>query len=182
MDGGRDGGHAAGLALYAAALRDGRLLSSRSMQFVTAWFPAGDWGQVGHNLFRVEHATGPAIIGHDGDVLGFTGSFYWVEGTDTVVAVLCNVGSMHSGEVPGTAYSVATKLRFIELATKVARSIPHGRPQRVTRPLGPLGSPADATESAADGILAMWLEVRRVTSESIRSRLTTELLSTRQTR
>jgi D-alanyl-D-alanine carboxypeptidase len=43
------------LALYAAALRDGRLLSSRSMQFVTSWFPAGDWGQVGHNLFRVEH-------------------------------------------------------------------------------------------------------------------------------
>jgi hypothetical protein len=38
------------------------------------------------------------------------------------VVVLCNVGAMHSGEVPGTAYSVAGKRGFIDLAVRVATS------------------------------------------------------------
>jgi D-alanyl-D-alanine carboxypeptidase len=116
------------LALYGTALRDGRLLMPQSMDFMMEWFPITDseWfpegrrAQIGHNLFRVEHAGGLAVIGHDGDVLGFTGSLYWIEGADAVVAVLCNVGSMHSGEVPGNAYSMASEKKFIELAGKVA--------------------------------------------------------------
>ena len=120
------------LARYAMALRDGRLLKPESMKFMTEWFPAGDGEQVGHNVFRTVYPGGVAVIGHDGDVLGFTGSFYWVEGADVVVAVVSNVGSMHStsagtgaaepGKVPGTAYTVAKDKRFIDLATKVATS------------------------------------------------------------
>lgn len=118
------------LALYAVALRDGRLLKPESMKFMTTWFPAGDGWQVGHNVFRHVYRDGVAIIGHSGDVLGFSGSFYWVEGADVVVAVLCNVGSMHSlsadidsaaAEEPlGTAWQVAEDERFVELATRVA--------------------------------------------------------------
>jgi D-alanyl-D-alanine carboxypeptidase len=118
------------LARYAVALRDGRLLKPESMKFLTTWFPAGEGSQVGHNVFRREYPGGVAVIGHNGDVLGFTGSFYWVEGADAVVAVVANVGSMHStsagtgaapaGKVPGTAYLVADDKRFIALATKVA--------------------------------------------------------------
>ena len=110
------------LALYAVALRDGRLLSSQSMEFMTEWSPADERWQVGHNLFRHQYPEGLAIVGHYGDVLGFTAALYWVEGTDTVVAVLCNVGAMHSGEVPGTAYSVAEKMELIDLAVRVAAS------------------------------------------------------------
>ena len=120
------------LALYAVALRDGRLLKPESMRFLTQWFPAGDGEQVGHNVFRTAYPSGVAIIGHAGDVLGFTGSFYWVEGKDAVVAVVCNVGSMHatsagtgaaaSGNVPGTAYLVSQQPRFIDIATNVAAS------------------------------------------------------------
>jgi D-alanyl-D-alanine carboxypeptidase len=76
--------------------------------------------QVGHNIFRNEYPDGPALIGHGGSVLGFTGSLYWVEGADVVVAVVCNVGTMHSGEVPGSASSVAKAREFVDLATKVA--------------------------------------------------------------
>jgi len=108
------------LALYAVALRDGRLLSAQSMKFMTEWFPVQEGMQVGHNLFRIESKGGLTTIGHSGDVLGFTGTMYWVEGTDVAVAVLCNVGSMHSGDVPGTAYSVGENRRFIELAMRVA--------------------------------------------------------------
>lgn len=118
------------LARYAAALRDGRLLKPASMKFMTEWSPAGEGEQVGHGLFRSAYPGDLAVIGHDGDVLGFTGSFYWVEGADVVVAVVSNVGSMHStsagtgsaaaGNVPGTAYLVAKDKRFIDLAMKVA--------------------------------------------------------------
>ncbi len=111
------------LALYAVALRGGRLLSSQSMKFMTEWIPTGEGWQMGHNLSRVEYPGGLAFIGHNGDVLGFTGSLYWVEGTDAVVAVMCNVGAMHSGEVPGTAYSVGENRGFIDLATRVAASM-----------------------------------------------------------
>lgn len=110
------------LALYGVALRDGRLLSSKSMKFMTEWFPAGESGQVGHNLFRRQYSDGAAIIGHTGDVLGFTASLYWAEGTDAVMAVVCNVGSMHSGEVPGTAKSVGRDRRFVDLTARVAAS------------------------------------------------------------
>ena len=87
---------------------------------MTEWFPVQEGMQVGHNLFRIESNGGHTAIGHNGDVLGFTGTMYWVEGTDVAVAVLCNVGSMHSGDVPGTAYSVGENRRFIELAMRVA--------------------------------------------------------------
>jgi len=73
--------------------------------------------------------TAIPIIGHAGDVLGFSGSLYWIEGTDAVVAVLCNVGSMHSGKVPGTAYTVARDPRFVKLAAAVAQSMSTPRPQ-----------------------------------------------------
>jgi D-alanyl-D-alanine carboxypeptidase len=108
------------LALYAVALRDGRLLGPESMAFMFDWFPAGDGVQVGHNLFRTQYPGGPTLIGHSGSVLGFTGSLYWVEGADVVVAVVTNVGTMHSGRVPGSAGSVARSRDFIEAAMRVA--------------------------------------------------------------
>ena len=49
-----------------------------------------------------------------------SGSMYWVEGTDVVVAVVANVGTMHSGRVPGSAGSVARARAFIDQAMRVA--------------------------------------------------------------
>jgi len=108
------------LALYGSALRAGRLLDSTSMRFLTDWFPAGEHVQVGHNVFRTEYDDGLAIIGHSGSVLGFTGGLYWVEGTDVVVAVVSNVGTMHSGKVPGSASTVARSREFIDAALRLA--------------------------------------------------------------
>lgn len=116
------------LASFGAALRDGRLLSPRSTRFMTQWFPVASQAthdafrnaHVGHNLFRSQYADGLAVVGHDGDVLGFSGSLYWVEGTDVVVAVLCNVGSMHAGAAAGgVAYSVAKTTQFIEAVRRL---------------------------------------------------------------
>lgn len=111
------------LALYTVALRDGRLLRSQSMEFMTEWFPVEEGVQVGHNLYHIEYPDSLSIIGHNGDVLGFTGSMYWIEGVDAAVSVLCNVGAMHSGAVPGKAPSVAQSREFIELVMRVVASI-----------------------------------------------------------
>ena len=67
-----------------------------------------------------EYPDGLVLIGHSGSVLGFTGSMYWVEGTDVAVAVLANVGTMHSGRAPGSAGSVARARAFIDQAMRVA--------------------------------------------------------------
>ena len=108
------------LARYVAALRDGRLLEPESMAFMLDWFPAGDGVRVGHNLFRYEYPDGLVLIGHSGSVLGFTASMYWVEGADVAVAVVTNVGTMHSGSVPASASSVARARAFVEQAMRVA--------------------------------------------------------------
>jgi len=108
------------LVRYVQALRGGRLLEPESMEFMLDWFPAGERRQVGHNVFRSEYPDGLAVIGHSGSVLGFTASVYWVEGTDVAVAVVANVGTMHSGRVPASAGSVARARPFIDQVLKVA--------------------------------------------------------------
>lgn len=118
------------LARYGAALRGGQLLNPESMKFLTEWYTIDDRSQVGHNVFRDTYPSGAALVGHDGNVLGFTGSLYWIEGVDVVVAVVANVGSMHStsagtgtaaaDQVPGTASLVSRQPRFIELAAGLA--------------------------------------------------------------
>ncbi len=108
------------LAAYGEALRDGRLLSPRAMAIFTEWFPINEVVAVGHNFFRVAVPGRPVLIEHSGSVLGFTGELYWVEGTDVVVAVVSNVGTMHVGRSPASAPSVAADPQFVRLAIEVA--------------------------------------------------------------
>ena len=110
------------LVLYVVALRDGLLLEPESMEFMLDWFPVRDGVQIGHNVFRYEYPDDLVLIGHGGSVLGFTGSMYWIEGTDVAVAVVTNVGTMHSGRVPASAGSVARAEAFIENAMRVAEA------------------------------------------------------------
>jgi D-alanyl-D-alanine carboxypeptidase len=108
------------LALYVVALRDGVLLEPESMEFMLDWFPVREGVQVGHNVFRYEYPEDLVLIGHGGSVLGFTASIYWVEDADVAVAVVANVGTMHSGRVPASAGTVARDQAFIRQAMMVA--------------------------------------------------------------
>lgn len=109
------------LALYGVALRDGRLLRPESLELMTRWVPAGPDMQVGHGLFRITYPDGPAILRHNGDVLGFTAGLFWIEGVDAVVGMMCNVGGMHAGKVPLAINSVEKQKQFVDA---VLRSIP----------------------------------------------------------
>lgn len=108
------------LAVFALALRDARIISPASLKFMTQWTPAWKGAEVGHGLFRTQNASG-STIGHNGSVLGFTGSFYWTEQGDAIVAVLSNVGTMHAGDVPTSAAHVAQRSEFAGLAVQFAQ-------------------------------------------------------------
>lgn len=107
------------LAVFALALRDGRLLKPESLRFMTAWTRVSGGDQVGHGLFRRARGN-DHLIGHNGSVLGFTGSFFWQEQGDAVVVVLSNIGAMHAGRVPVSAPGVALDSAFFELAMRYA--------------------------------------------------------------
>jgi D-alanyl-D-alanine carboxypeptidase len=107
------------LAWYGVLLRDGRLLDQQSMRFMMEWFPVDENRQVGHNVFRVVFPSGVVVIGHNGSVLGFSASLYWIEGADMVVAVMCNVGAMHSGKSARDRSLVGMDQRFVAVAHRV---------------------------------------------------------------
>jgi D-alanyl-D-alanine carboxypeptidase len=107
------------IARLALALRDARIVSPASLQFMTQWTPAWKDAEVGHGLFRTR-IEDRNVIGHNGSVLGFTGSFYWTEQGDAVIAVSSNVGTMHSGEVPTSAAHLARSSEFAALAIRFA--------------------------------------------------------------
>jgi D-serine dehydratase len=121
------------MALYGAALRDGKLLTPNSMEFLAQWLPAGKTMQVGHNVFREEHPDGFTLIGHNGAVLGFSATLYWIEGADAVVAAMCNVGVMHSGEGCKGINSMVKTREFLETVLQITgeRSDVSAIPRRV---------------------------------------------------
>lgn len=81
---------------FMTALKFGRLLGSEVNQQMLAWLPAHSGKQMGLGIFRATTAYG-SIIGHGGNVLGFSSTTWWFEEADCVLALLTNVGSMHSG-------------------------------------------------------------------------------------
>jgi hypothetical protein len=52
--------------------------------------------EVSEGLFRGTYDS-VSVIGHTGDVLGFSATLGWLEDQDMVLVLLANGGSMHSG-------------------------------------------------------------------------------------
>jgi D-alanyl-D-alanine carboxypeptidase len=112
------------LLKFAIAIRDGTLLSASSMKILQDWKSARNEAEIGHGLFRFKSALGYGNwLGHNGSVLGFTGSLFWAEEGDCAVCVLANVGTMHAGDVPSSAAHVAIKSEFLGLAKELATHV-----------------------------------------------------------
>ncbi|KAE9382023.1 beta-lactamase/transpeptidase-like protein [Stipitochalara longipes BDJ] len=112
------------LLKLAIAIRDGKLLSSSSMKTLQDWKLASKTAEIGHGLFRFKSPLGYGNwLGHNGSLLGFTGSLFWAEEGDCAVCVLANVGTMHAGDVPSSAAHVAINTEFLELAKKLTASV-----------------------------------------------------------
>ncbi|CCD56444.1 similar to D-Ala-D-Ala carboxypeptidase B [Botrytis cinerea T4] len=108
------------LLKFAISLRDGKLLSPSSMHLLTMWQLARKSTEIGHGIFRFEHpTTHKNWLGHNGSVLGFTGSLWWNEELDCAVCVLANVGTMHAGKVSSSAPQIVFESEFLEIAMKL---------------------------------------------------------------
>jgi D-alanyl-D-alanine carboxypeptidase len=111
----------ADLTTFGLAIRDGKLLNLSSMKILQDWKPAENGAEIGHGLFRFKSPFGYGNwLGHNGSVLGFTGSLFWLEDGDCTVSVLANVGTMHAGNVPSSAAHVVIKSEFLGLAKELA--------------------------------------------------------------
>ena len=104
---------ASDLVAFGRALRDGRLIGAAEASRMAPFFevPAKseetDKHAVGLGLFRhVIEGVGP-VLGHGGAVLGSTASLWWSSDPDLVLAVVSNVGTMHSGPGLASAGTVA---------------------------------------------------------------------------
>lgn len=106
---------------FALAIRNGELLSTEATKLMQEWknIGAGDQIMIGLGLFRFQKDQ-ETWLGHNGSTLGFTGCFLWAEDADCAIALLCNVGTMHCGEVPSDASTIAMKTEFLKLALELA--------------------------------------------------------------
>jgi D-alanyl-D-alanine carboxypeptidase len=100
---------ASALATYAVGLASGKLLDARSRAIFFDFRPtASSEGrvQIGHGIFRMAmREGGPVAINHTGGVIGFSALMAWVEGTQTALVVLINVGTMHSDPIEESEYT-----------------------------------------------------------------------------
>jgi len=93
---------ASDLVRWAQELRDGKLVSPKTHRASLTYLPpriprTPPGSQYLQGIVRHEnYFRGAARLGHSGSVLGFTAAMYWLEGTDVVVALLANVGRMHT--------------------------------------------------------------------------------------
>ena len=93
------------LLRYARALRDGELLGSATHRQMFTYYPPADGGRPNREymlgISRTQRAYGDyASVGHGGGTLGFSARMIWFEGTDVIIIMLTNIGSMHSGLSP----------------------------------------------------------------------------------
>jgi D-alanyl-D-alanine carboxypeptidase len=108
------------LTAFALALRTGQILSEAGMHKLTQWTHTGENSEVGCGVFRFQHAAGP-LVGHTGNVLGFSSCMFWDMNSEAVFAVCSNAGSMHAGDDVPNAGSTALRSPFTALALRFAR-------------------------------------------------------------
>jgi D-alanyl-D-alanine carboxypeptidase len=92
---------ASDLVRWVQELRDGKLLSPQTHRDALTHFPPREPRTSGlqylQGIGRTENFfRGATRLGHSGGVLGFSAAMYWLEGTDVAVALLANVGRMHT--------------------------------------------------------------------------------------
>ena len=111
------------LALFAQALRDGKVVGQAALRRMLDFRATDDPNeQAGQGIFRDRYGT-ETLIGYTGNVLGFGAAVGWLEHEDMVLVVMTNVGAMHAG---GSAYYPEKLLKDTQLirrARELAREL-----------------------------------------------------------
>ncbi|MEQ8743687.1 serine hydrolase domain-containing protein [Parasphingorhabdus sp.] len=110
------------LAHFAASCRAGLFLNHDLMNTLADWIPVDQRLEVGRGLFRRTLEDGRRLVGHTGGVQGYSASVHWLEKQDLSIAVLANVGTMHTGEKLANATTLAFNCDFIDAASAYAKT------------------------------------------------------------
>lgn len=144
------------LARYGVAIFDGTLLSDEALDALLTFRPI-QWSspadeaaepepvlETGYGLFR-RRLGAFRVLGHAGDVLGYSAWLYYEPTSQVALSVLANAGTMHAGPGVGAGGTILRDDRFIAAAIAAARAsrgplrtagdIHHSRPCRYTRPI-----------------------------------------------
>ena len=124
--------NATDLARYAIAIFDGTLLDARSLARLQTFRLTKELqgagrdnqplSETGYGVFRRrigEHV----VMGHGGDVLGYSAWLYYVPEHRIALAVLANAGTMHAGPDVGAGSVILGDGRFIDAAIAAASGV-----------------------------------------------------------
>lgn len=123
------------LAAFTVALRDGRAVGPAALKRMVDFIPTQDasdpGSEVGEGLFR-ERLEGGTLVGMDGGVLGFGAVMGWLEQGDLAIAVMTNVGSMHSGDAAFYPLKLVKSAAFVRAARNLAAEL---APRPLAKPM-----------------------------------------------
>ena len=125
------------LALFARALRDGRVVSPAGLARMSAFRPTDDKDEDMGQGLALDRYGRERMIGYTGNVLGFGAVVGWVPDGDLVLAVMTNVGVMHAGERVYYPEKLLKETRLIAAARALARTLaPHFEVARLSSASG----------------------------------------------
>ncbi len=115
------------LARYAVAVFDGTLLSEQAIADLVTFRPVRDArpedtapvAETGYGVFR-RYLGEHRVLGHGGDVLGYSGWLYYEPESGVALAILTNAGTMHAGPGVGAGSVVSGDGRFMDAAIALA--------------------------------------------------------------
>jgi D-alanyl-D-alanine carboxypeptidase len=111
------------LAWFAALLRDGCVVSPAALKRMSVFKPTDDKDEdMGQGLARDRYGRA-VLIGYTGNVLGFGAAVGWLPEEDMVLALLTNVGAMHSGDNAYYPEKLLKETQVIAAARELARSL-----------------------------------------------------------
>lgn len=114
---------ASDLARVALALRDGLIVSPAALQRMQSFKPTDDKDEDMGQGLALDRYGSQTLIGHSGNVLGFSAVVGWVPDDDVVIALETNVGAMHSGESAYYLEKLLKESRVIEAARALAHEL-----------------------------------------------------------
>lgn len=121
------------LARYGVAIFDGTLLSDEALDGLLTfrtiqWSSPADENaepeplvETGYGLFRRKLGEFQ-VLGHAGDVLGYSAWLYYEPSNQIALSVLANAGTMHAGPGVGAGSEIMRDGRFIAAAIAAARA------------------------------------------------------------
>ena len=125
---------ASDMALFARALRDGLIVAPTGLTRMESFKPTDDKDEDMGQGLALDRYGRERLIGYTGNVLGFGAALGWVPDEDVVIALMTNVGAMHSGESAYYPEKLLKDTKIIAAARALARELAPRAPPPVSKP------------------------------------------------